>query len=256
MCRKSLRFSERNIFNVLANLLTKKITDKVEASVVAAKSGADLEQPIWAINWFDLKSSWMYNLYTKLSIGDVRFAGGEPLFKATRIAHLRGNEGLGRMVLVIVKYPSGTAFLDLLSSAMFQIKSVLRRKAVRNFTFGFEEAMDDCLKPQRGEEEASRKLLYLVHHFEGENGQAIIDVLRKNAVGHDIFFQFHGKRKALLGMSRGDRKMKTLPFITDNTLIWAAFENSQLEEFVETELYQKLLAVTANNYLGVFKREL
>jgi len=237
------------------NIQSEKITKTITASIVAAHSEANLDEPLWAINWFDVKSKWLYDFYNLVARNHVLAVGGFPLFKASRIETLLGSKADERKVILIVKYPYANAFLDMISSKIFQIKSVLRKFAVRNFTIGFMHADDDHLKPKRKEENGSKKLLYLVHHFKGKIDDTILSDIKRSALDRDIFMQFSGKKQALIGMSENDGKISTIPFIMDHLLVFGAFEKSQIEDLVASDLYQHLINQNQSNYIGLFKRE-
>ena len=61
--------------------------------------------------------------------------GGKVLFKGKCQQAISGNQELARHYLLIVNYPSGHRFLELLSDKLFQVVSVLRIAAVKRFSF-------------------------------------------------------------------------------------------------------------------------
>ena len=95
---------------------------------------------IHAINWFDTRSLWLYNVYNRLAAGSVARIGGQPLFKARLVEVLRGNVSDRRETLLLVRYPGVSQFASMLSDRRFQLTSVLRELAVRRFSFGLSES--------------------------------------------------------------------------------------------------------------------
>ena len=237
------------------NIRSKVITKSITASIVATHSKSDLDGSLWAINWFDVKSKWLYDLYNLIAKNHVVAVGGVPLFKASRIETILGVKEDERKMILIVKYPRAKAFLEMVSSKMFQLKSMLRKYTVREFTIGFMYASDDNLKPKSKEERGSRNLVYLVHHFSGRIDDDILSGIRKLAIESDIFLQFAGRKEALVGMSENGGKLTTIPFIMDNLLIFGAFEKSQFDDMIALDLYQELINQNGSNYIGIFKRE-
>ena len=110
---------------------------QVTKSLRLALRGSEpaLAAPLVAINWFDTRYAPLYHLYNALAARHVRRIGARPLFKAELRETLAGDACLARRFLLIVRYPCGERFLDLLSSRRFQLLSLLRIMTVRRFSF-------------------------------------------------------------------------------------------------------------------------
>ena len=94
-----------------------------------------LQNPLFAINWFDTRAAPIYHLYNFLAGPRAFKVGAKALFKGQHKDTIYGNPDLKRNFLLIVNYPSANNFLDLASDKIFQIFSVLRIGAVKQFSF-------------------------------------------------------------------------------------------------------------------------
>lgn len=231
-----------------------QVTKDLEVSIISAGPGYGLNDPVWAINWFDVKSKWLYDFYNLLVIRHVINVGGRPHFKGKLVKRLIGESEYEREVLLIVNYPQPTSFLNMLMNKKFQLKSIIREMAVKDFTFGFMKRVDDGEPPKvRGKYDG--KLIYLVHHF--KNNHKLIDTpsIKEFAASRDIFTHFSGVKSALVGRKKSKGKLKTAPFLMDSMLIFGAFEVSQFDDFISSSFYQDFISQNQNNYIGLFKRE-
>ena len=113
------------------------IGSKITSSITAEIHGDlnEVESPLFAINWFDTRIAFVYHLYNLLAASRVFKIGGKILFKGKCGQTISGSEDLARHYLLIVNYPSGHRFLELLSDKLFQLMSVLRIAAVKRFSF-------------------------------------------------------------------------------------------------------------------------
>ena len=115
------------------NHIGRKITGSITAEIHGDLN--EIESPLFAINWFDTRIAIVYHLYNLLAASRVFKIGGKVLFKGKCGRTISGNEELARHYLLIVNYPSGHRFLELLSDKLFQLMSVLRIAAVKRFSF-------------------------------------------------------------------------------------------------------------------------
>ena len=111
----------------------RKITGSITAEIHGDLN--EIEAPLFAINWFDTRIAIVYHLYNLLAASRVFKIGGKVLFKGKCQQAISGNPDLARHYLLIVNYPSGHRFLELLSDKLFQVMSVLRIAAVKRFSF-------------------------------------------------------------------------------------------------------------------------
>ena len=142
-----------------------KLPGKLSAFIFRDAAHLSEDEPIYAINWFNTKSSLVYDFYNKLAVGCVRKIGGAPFFKGRHIKTLHGREEDRRDVLLVVRYPALKNFLTMLESKVFQGVSVIRMAAVDEFTFGFTKREDTGadLIPMDPQEEG--EVFYGVFHY-------------------------------------------------------------------------------------------
>lgn len=235
-----------------ASSITARLSSSLELSIIATGPGHNLEDPLWAINWFDLKRGWLYDLYNKLAVRHVLRVGGRPVLKAQLTKRIVGTEEDTRHMLLIVRYPSAGQFLKMVQSKIFQLKSILRVNAVRNFTFGFMTSLDEPKVMASREDGYKGKLIYLVHHFRRENGGVYEESLKNLATSLDVFTIFMGTKCALIGRKRNNGKLRTAPFLMDGLVVFAAFEESQCEALVDSSEYQDFANGNKSNFIGWF----
>ncbi|MEO9802884.1 MAG: hypothetical protein ABJF04_06535 [Reichenbachiella sp.] len=239
----------------LDKIISKKIAANLTASVISADPSTDLEQQLWAINWFDLKRKWVYDLYNQLVFSHVKKIGATPIFKGQLKRSLIDSERLRRDMLLIVQYPKGIAFLNMISSKLFQLKGLLRASSVRHFQFGFMQRKSPVQDHQVAGTIYQGKLRYLVHVCEGSQAadfQSLIDF----AASQDVFPHFVGNKSAMLGLQKSNSGLKTLDFMLNHVLVFSGFDDESLELFVQSGPYQEFLASKTNNYVGLFDRKI
>lgn len=236
-------------------IITQKITNNLTASVISADRRTDLEQQLWAINWFDLRRKWMYELYNRLAFGHVIKIEGVPIFKGQLKKSLIDSERLRRDILLIVRYPKSTAFLRMISSKLFQLKGLLRTYSVRHFQFGFMQCEYPNQDNQANSTSYRGKLKYLVHTYEGGRTidfQSLIDF----ATSQEVFPHFVGYKSAMLGLQKDGSGLKTLDFMLSHVLVFSGFDDETLEAFVQSGPYQDFLNENANNFIGLYDRKI
>lgn len=236
--------------------LTEPVSGNIDISVISAGPEYNLSDPIWAINWFDLKSKWLYDLYNILALHHVREVGAMPFFKAKLIKRIEGQDSDERELLLIVNYPSPESFLTMIKSRAFQTKSILRLMAVKEFTFGFMKRADNGQAPSVRPSRYEGKLIYMVHHF--RNGHVRFDAskIKDMAASFDVFTHFAGMKSHLIGRRKKNDRLKTAPFFMDGLVILGAFEESQFEDLLHSLSYQEFIKGNASNYMALFSREM
>lgn len=233
-------------------IVTQKLTKKMSASIISAHPQTRLDQSLWAINWFDLKRSWLYELYNRIVIGDVREIGAYPIFKGRLNKVILSNDRLKRDMLLVVKYPDANAFLKMISKGLFQLKSIFRTSSVRHFQFGFMQKLN-AENPQPAISKYTGKLRYLVHVCEGNNYPDIPSLLDYAKV-NEIFPHFVGTKAALLGIQKENEKLKTLDFMLSYVLVFGGYDDAALASFVETDHYQQFVHSNQTNFIGLYDR--
>ena len=209
----------------------------------------DASASVFAVNWFNLKSSFFYNLYSLLASKYVRKVSGKVHFKGTLINQIEGDKEISRENLLIVSYPSPSQFLKLVSFKFFQMISVFRIIAVKQFCFGFTSRLDS------GSGSFSKQQIYLVYFFQG-NKQWLMENyqdLTTTAENYEVENYYSGLTTArLVRVSSG--KWHVASFNMDGILLFAADSIEQLEKFVEDEYFQAFRKSNISNSIFLFNR--
>ncbi|MEO9964905.1 MAG: hypothetical protein ABJF11_03900 [Reichenbachiella sp.] len=236
-------------------IITKRIGHQLDASVLSTTPDTKLVDSLWAINWFDLRRKWMYSLYNMLVVGHVQKIGAKPIFKGELQRPIHNSERLRRDMLLIVRYPKASAFLEMISSYFFQVKGMLRSSAVEHFQFGF---MSNQRLSSDEQDEAfptayKGKLKYLVQVCEGSDA-IDLDALIEAAKSREIFPHFIGKKSAILGLKKNEASLKTLDFILSHVLVLGGFDDEALESFAQSAEYQKFFNSSSESFCGLYER--
>ena len=142
------------------NEIRAKVTGKVDILIRATQPEINLQEPLYAVNWFSTKVEWLYHFYNLLAIRSVKKIGGRAFFKAQVKETILDDANSKRSLILIVRYPGGENFKSLMESTYFKIVSVFREMSVSKFTFGFTHKIesDTNSKLENG-------LQYAIHHF-------------------------------------------------------------------------------------------
>ena len=235
-------------------VITCEINSKISISISAIDDSVDLDQQLYAINWFNLKRSWLYELYSKLAYPHVIKVGGSPLFKGKLIEKLEGENSYDREVLLIVGYLNADSFLKMVSNKWFQIKSFLRLKAVREFNFGFARRIDNKQQPEASTPYRGNKV-YLIHVMQDMTDDKPLfnnDLLELKTKEGTLFFS--GKKAAVIGQTRKGGKLKNNPFFVERLLVWEGEDAKQLKQFVKSPEYLQIKSMSGKNNLYLFDR--
>ena len=207
-----------------------RINSKTTIHISGSDNQNDLDQPLYAVNWFNTKSKRLYNLYGALAFPHVKKVGGEVVFKGKINKTLSGDNSLIRESLLIVKYPSADSFLGLFSQKLFLLKSLLRVKAVKDFVFGFVKMTEGTARSTQKPEKYNGDKSYLVHILKG---QANEDISNTNyPEGINLFFG--GQKTAYVGRSSDNGELKNGTFFIDRILIWEGDDKDELKTWFKT----------------------
>ncbi len=208
------------------------------------------DAPVYAINWFNTKRMWLYNLYNVLAVPSVLAINASPYFKGEHIKTLHGGLTGQRDVLLIVRYPSPYRFKKMLESLYFKLVSILRIAAVKNFTFGFATRNDDGSVSNGGNKSAT----YAVHHYTGAGD--ISGEVQKIAKSNSIDVFFAGRISALLYSGGQKSAHKQIPCLMDGIILLRSDAGKNLEELTCSTAYQAVLEKTESSFIGLYKRTL
>ena len=198
-----------------------------KTTIVISSSGkrSNLNEPLWAINWFNTKNNTLYNLYGALAFPHVKKVGGEVVFKGKVRETLAGNEALKRALILVVKYPNADGFLGLFSQKLFLIKSILRIKAVKYFVFGFVKKAGGTSQSIAEVRKFKRGISYLIHIIKSDD--AILSYSKVDShTGINLFFD--GIKTAYVGRSSDTNEVKNGTFFIDRIMIWEAPDSDTL----------------------------
>ena len=228
------------------------INKSTSISIIASQAEIDLNTAVWAVNWFDTKRKWLYNLYTSIASGFVVKAGGSLWFKGELEQTLAGNEKDARKILLIVKYPTANHFLDLVKMKLFQMVSILRILAVKRFVFGFTQRIEiEGLIKNRQPKGA----LCLVHHFRNDTGiNEQVESISHLASDMGIHLNYAGLKAATLKRSHSTEGGYDIPFIMDGIFVFEGENKEQLMAFYQSEAYQIFAGSLDNSYVALFRK--
>ena len=219
-------------------------------SIIAASSEIDLEQPLFAINWFDTKRKWLYNLYVLLASPYAQKVGARMIFKGQQIEKITGNDSDGRELLLIVRYPTAGNFLQLMSFKMFLLISLLRIKAVKHFTFGFMQK----ITPDNPAGKAGKGNPALFHHFKGlPIPLHQVEQLKEEAAKNHIQLIFAGTKAASL-QRRQKGKTQEIPFLMEGLLLFQGNDQTSLRHFFEHPTYRHFREQQQDHYAALLEK--
>lgn len=212
-------------------------------------------QPLFAINWFNTRLAWLYTLYNYLAAIPLIRAGASVFVKARLRKTLQGEEADSRNLLLVVNYPSGERFLDLLGNRFFQLISLLRILAVKDFSFVLHKRLDgsELLKPIGQGHDSARA--YAVHHF---NSSAPLEeelpAIAALIASHNVSLRFGGEKAATVAIENSQGQSQLMPFVTHKMLLYEATSYHELEAFLTGQTYQKFCAGLDSSFIGTLNR--
>jgi len=226
---------------------TKIVLEPVDVS-------SDLTEPLFAINWFNTRAMWLYNLYNAIAARSVFRVGASVFFKGRVTETLLGSEDASRQMLLIVDYPSGERFLDLLSNRYFQVTSLLRMAAVRDFSFVLNARADGPNLMQSRTQQFDTSSVWAVHHyFSSQDIGDEVELLRRVTAQSDIRLHFASVRAALVHSEDGSGKRTAMNAVTDRVVLLSARAPPQLTEAIRGP-YSEFIDTVDNSYVGAIAR--
>ena len=222
------------------------VTKSINVFIKAKDESVDLNQPLYAVNWFSSKIAWVYHLYNMLASRSVKKVGGEGFFKGKIVKTILDQNNSRRDLILIVRYPNGTGFKNLMENTYFKIVGLLRVAAVKKFSFGFTS------KQMVSESSLKDNLYYVVHHFKTTN-KAIYT--RFNELVNDtISIKYSGKMVAELYSKKNDKEVTEVPNIMDGIVIYQSKTEGVLLDMIAKSEYQELITTLDSSYIGTVKR--
>jgi len=236
--------------------LSTSVSNTEKVLIMPVVEHFDEHADLWAVNWFDLKIPWMYQLYGLIASRFVRKVSGRLYFKGNLIRQIEGPAEHKRENLLIGCYPGARKFLDLVDFKIFQMVSVLRIAAVKKFVFGFtENIIDESESSGARDNRFHKDHTYLVHHFRGE-----ANWLRNNrqdlfasAQQHHMSVYFCGLTSAHIVREKSGQQ-KSAEFFMDGILLFAASSEVDIENFTKDDMYTTFMHDNTENSLYLFSR--
>lgn len=229
-----------------------KLPGKLSAYIFRDANHLSEDEPIYAINWFNTKSSLIYDFYNSLAVSCVRKIGGAPFFKGRHVKTLYGHKEDKRDVLLVVRYPSLTNFRVMLKSKVFQGVSIIRMAAVKDFTFGFTKRADNGadLSPMTPNEKA--ETFYGVFHYSGvgEIDTSLAALTLEPSV--EIFYR--GNIRAHIGTGESSNAATQVPCAMDALTIFKSTDAHALERLAQQEAFAALTAEAESAFFGLYNR--
>lgn len=228
--------------------LKTKITNSTYIYIDTLKEPINEEKRVYAINWFNTRSLWMYNLYNFLASSQVEKVGGRAFLKAKVGNILLGDKEDFREILLIVTYPTLTDFTKLVKMPLFIIVSLFRIFSVKDFTFGFTHKKDGL----QLNETTYIGDFYAIHHYRGES--YIHERIQALCQEKKIKIYYLGKSVATL--STGDKETATeqTPSLLDGIVLFKADEEAVLENFLGSEAYLNITRKTQSSFIALIDR--
>jgi len=233
--------------------IEQKISSNSKIVVKPLVSGFDLNTPVCAINWFDLKVTWLYNLYTIIASKIVAKVEGKLYFKGTLHSKIEGPEIERRDNLMIVCYAGSHLFLQMVKIKLFQMISILRIAAVKQFCFGFTQNLIDKSTINNNFRKGQ---LYLVHHFQGEKDwiKENLPALQSVAYEHNTEVFFCGITSANLVREKSG-KQQAAEFFMDGIIVFSADVEESFDELRNNQIYKIFKKKNKTNSLYLFARQ-
>jgi uncharacterized protein (DUF1330 family) len=232
--------------------LEQKVSSNTTVLIQPLISGFNEYSPIFAINWFNIKFTWLYNLYILMASKIVLKAGGVLYFKGTLHSKIEGSEVEQRNNLMIVCYPNSLHFLQMVKNKLFQIISILRNAAVSQFCFGFTQNLVDKSEINN---DFRKGQLYLVHHFQGEKNwiKENLPALQSVAYEHDSEVFYCGITSADIVKEKSGNQ-QAAEFFMDGIIVFSAEVEESFNELINNQIYKIFKKKNKTNSLYLFSR--
>lgn len=228
---------------------------QINGSTKVMLRGADAVAgtPLFAINWFNTRWAGLYHFYNYLAASSLFRIGGRVFFKGRITETLRGDRSLGRKHLLIVNYPSAQAFLDLVAGRYFQVISVLRMLAVRDFSFVFHRRINGPLLIEQQRQQFDTNQAYAILHFRSSHPLTEC-VHRVESVVDAQSIHFVSERAVTVAIEGKNGTCQELPYVTEKTILIVADHNADLMKMITQDQFTEATAEFHDVYLATLRR--
>lgn len=235
----------------MSNTIKRQINKQTTIHLKPVNEDVDPQSSFYAINWFDVKFSLLYNLYNKLVASRLFAVGGALHFKGRHKKRIIGEDQDKRDMLLIVYYPDVESFLSLISNKFFQLSSLLRVVSVKRFNLAFTERLDSSSKVVSGNYDAR---VYLVHTFRVSDWpDGLADKCSDLAKKYDLKVYYLGKKAITLTGEKND-DFTHIPFIMDGIILYEGAKAGQFDNLLADMNYLKIIEGFKSNYIAEFDR--
>ena len=226
-----------------------KVTSNVDVLIKAIRPDVNLDEPLYAINWFSTKVEWIYHLYNLLAVRSVRNIGGRAFFKA-KVKETILDEAKGRRDLIlIIRYPGGQNFKSLMESTYFKIVSIFRVMSVSKFTFGFTHKIE--ADPKTTKEDG---LHHAIHHFKLKTDVNTFLNAVKTLLPEGISIKYTGNMVATLNKHEKDKSIEQIPNLMDALVIFQSSDEEALRSLFAKEEYKELRKELQSSHISLLER--
>ena len=218
---------------------------------------AVIQNPLFAINWFDTRAAFVYHLYNMIAGPRAFKVGAKALFKGKYQRTLYGNPSLQRNYLLIVNYPSANHFLDLASDKVFQIFSVLRIAAVKRFSFVLQQRHhgEQLLKDRvpKGSKQGHYAVVQIsaspqnsasANSIEATSPVDLASAIGSLAEQNDVDLFYAGSAAGRVSTVAQDDQESALLAITEHTLVFSATSEKALSDLLGSSEFQSLIGIS------------
>ena len=231
------------------------ITGSIRAQIIG--NPEEVDSPLYAINWFNTRLAFVYHFYNLLAASRVFRIGAKVLFKGKCQQMIGGDAEMARQFLLIVNYPSGTRFMDLLADRIFQLVSVFRVMAVKEFSFVFHKRREVHQTPEAGQKFDASECYAVLHLKNSANGtfdDRLTD-LDRIAASQKSEIYFAGSMVGQVVLSNSSSgKQDPMSFITDSTVVFKAADKETMVILFDSAEMQEFLAAAPGHFASYIKR--
>ena len=234
--------------------VTRDITGSLRAEIIG--NSDEINGPLYAINWFDTRLAFVYHFYNLLAAQRVFRIGGKVFFKGKCQQTIGGDSEMARQFLLIVNYPSGTRFMDLLADRIFQLVSVFRAMAVKQFSFVFHKRKEIHETPAAGQPFDAGDcyaVLHLSKQAAASNDDRIAE-LDGIATTHQVEIFFAGSMTGQVVLVKKSGTRDAMPFITEDTVLFKTSDKQTMAKLFGSAEIQAFLSAAPGYFASYIKR--
>ena len=232
-------------------IITGKVTNSISVLLKSVNDATALDKPLYAINWFSTKMEWMYHFYNFLAYPRVKSMGGKVFFKGKLYQTLHGEEKDGRELLLIVNYPSGNNFKNLMIDTLFKMVSIFRILAVKKFSFGFTQK----LFPSDEKNTTDKTKKYAIHHFRTPQlTEKKVSELQEILETTPIRLHYAGAINALLYSQETNKEAEQIPCLMNGIFLLESDTEANLKDLINKESYQNYRKSFDTSFIGLIER--